>query len=1042
MIVELGHAGLGPACGRPLGDPGLSDRQRLAALFGGTALLAHLEAAGWRLAGGWGDGHVAPKGALSGLAAVAGRARDAVAPLLLDLLGRLFGREVAGRGLARRVARACAERWTVALTPLVLDVELVRLASEADFLLDVAWGEVRRALVSRRRDDRGRESLWIAGPPEARRRLLGETESFDAACALLGGPAGASLWLPAVAREASAPVLTKARELYRRGQFEQALHELAAADASSEAELLRAACHRHLGGFAASGASLRRLAAAEPRGEVLAEGLDLAPVVHSNLGEPGEVDHWLRLGRAGLRGRFAPRLALAEAEAALDRGEPAAMAEHLEAARPALETPDPAWRWHRVAAELEQSTGAPDRAAASYMQALRVGRRLALPFEAGRLWVGLGNARGELGDLAGAERALAHGARLLGRCEGPVVTTLALFNLAEVRLRRGRLLGVEQIVQASEADNVRQGHLRGWAHDQELAMRLDQVRGRVEASFVRMQRAVERLRAAGQSWRLAELHVLGARALGWLGRAEEAAALLAETTAEAIRETLEPEERPALWALAGCADRAWAEARGGPFERLWRELLDGGEPPPVAWAALQRLDPYRAARLVLDCERLAPDCAPPAWQRQARAALHRVGANRLAERIGREDVAVWRAVERFASRPAGETEAIPQLFADAGEVSCCLEWEGRGERVTLLGGECGGEELAAPCGDGALRLTTQRLGAAQRALFALALRDFVPPVAKTAGASPLLGESPALLSARERLQRLAAGEMPVLLLGESGTGKELAAREVHRGSARHGGPFVPVNCAALSETLIHSDLFGHSRGAFTGADRDRAGVFESARGGTVFLDEIGDLPLAVQGNLLRVLQEGEVRRLGESLPRKVDARIVAATHRDLSAMVRAGDFRADLFFRLRVATVRLPPLRERGRDVLGLAEAFLACRGPGATGTPARLSREAQAKLLAYAWPGNVRELQNVLTVARTLAGEGRIGPEHLELGSAEAAAAPAGDYQAQIERLRRRLIDEALAAARGRPAEAARRLGLTRQTLAYLLRRYGIKTS
>jgi transcriptional regulator with PAS, ATPase and Fis domain len=241
---------------------------------------------------------------------------------------------------------------------------------------------------------------------------------------------------------------------------------------------------------------------------------------------------------------------------------------------------------------------------------------------------------------------------------------------------------------------------------------------------------------------------------------------------------------------------------------------------------------------------------------------------------------------------------------------------------------------------------------------------------------------------------------------------------------------VAVNCAALSETLLLSDLFGHARGAFTGADRDRKGVFETAHGGTVFLDEIGDLPLTAQGMLLRVLQEGEIRRLGESAPRKVDARVLAATHRDLDRMVEEGSFRRDLYYRLRVGCVELPPLRHRGEDVLILADDFLSR-------SSVRLSRPARARLLAHRFPGNVRELQNVLAVAAALAGDGGlIEAGHLELP----AEAPSRDrssessYHRQVDALRRRLILEALEKHGGNRAEAARELGVSRQGLSYLI--------
>jgi DNA-binding NtrC family response regulator len=361
----------------------------------------------------------------------------------------------------------------------------------------------------------------------------------------------------------------------------------------------------------------------------------------------------------------------------------------------------------------------------------------------------------------------------------------------------------------------------------------------------------------------------------------------------------------------------------------------------------------------------------------------------------------------------------------------------RGEQV-LLAGAGGDEVLEAPFGDGHLVLRAARVDPVVKTLFRLLLRQ-LPAVRAAAAGQPvpgLVGESPALLAALARLPRLAQGEVPVMVLGESGTGKEVVARQVHRLSPRSGGIFLPINCAALSESLLLSDLFGHARGAFTGADRDHAGIFETARGGTVFLDEIGDLPLAAQGKLLRVLQEKEVRRVGESAPRKVDVRVVTATHRDLAAMTREGSFREDLYYRLRVAVVELPPLRDRGGDVLLLAEHFLARGSRGRR--PPRLSRAARERLLAHSWPGNVRELENVLEVAAALAEGGTIEAEHLQLGAGHGAAS--GTYHQQVESFRRRLVEEALAATGGSQAEAARRLGLTRQALSYLVRQLGVR--
>jgi transcriptional regulator with PAS, ATPase and Fis domain len=294
----------------------------------------------------------------------------------------------------------------------------------------------------------------------------------------------------------------------------------------------------------------------------------------------------------------------------------------------------------------------------------------------------------------------------------------------------------------------------------------------------------------------------------------------------------------------------------------------------------------------------------------------------------------------------------------------------------------------------------------------------------------MLGESPELKSALDRLALLAPSDLAILIQGETGTGKELAARRIHRLSPRAQLPFLAVNCAALPESLLLSDLFGHVKGSFTGADRDRAGIFEASRGGTVFLDEIGDLPLPAQGKLLRVLQEREVRRLGESVPRRVEVRIVAATHRNLSSMVRDGEFRRDLFYRLKVGSVVLPPLRQRGGDVLLLGEYFVVREGY-------QLSSDARRRLRSYPWPGNVRELRNTLEVAKALSDDYVIRPEHLELPESESGSVVG--YHQQVREFRRDLVREALRASGGNRSEAARNLGLSRQALSYLVRSLAI---
>jgi two-component system response regulator AtoC len=265
------------------------------------------------------------------------------------------------------------------------------------------------------------------------------------------------------------------------------------------------------------------------------------------------------------------------------------------------------------------------------------------------------------------------------------------------------------------------------------------------------------------------------------------------------------------------------------------------------------------------------------------------------------------------------------------------------------------------------------------------------------------------------------------------------ARAVHRLSPRSSGPFVPVNIPAIPPALAESELFGHARGAFTGADRDRRGLMEEAGGGTIFFDEIGDLAPPLQSKLLRTLQEREVRRVGENRSRPVDVRVVSATSRDLAREVEAGRFREDLFYRLHVALIRLPALRERGRDVIVLARHFLERYAREYGRGSLRLTAEAGAALARYAWPGNVRELQNAMAQAAALCEGG--GPVGLELlpesvrGAREAAAAATGDYRSRVDAHRRDLIADALDRTGGNRSRAARELGLSRQALLYLIR-------
>lgn len=299
--------------------------------------------------------------------------------------------------------------------------------------------------------------------------------------------------------------------------------------------------------------------------------------------------------------------------------------------------------------------------------------------------------------------------------------------------------------------------------------------------------------------------------------------------------------------------------------------------------------------------------------------------------------------------------------------------------------------------------------------------------------SRLVGGSPAFLNALATARQAADSDATILVLGESGTGKELFAQEVHRQSRRANAPFMAIQCAALPESIIESELFGHEAGAFTGAVGRRPGLFESADGGTVFLDEIGELPPSTQVKLLRVLQEREVQRVGGTQPIPVDVRIVAATHRDLETMVRERTFREDLFYRLDVIRIPIPPLRERGGDIELLAAHFLDVYSEANGGKVKGFTPEARRALPVHAWPGNVRELENAIERAVVLDTDGWVGLDDLPAAVSETEAAPAtvsipvGTTLAEAER---QLILATLAHAGGDKALTASLLGVGRRTI------------
>lgn len=304
----------------------------------------------------------------------------------------------------------------------------------------------------------------------------------------------------------------------------------------------------------------------------------------------------------------------------------------------------------------------------------------------------------------------------------------------------------------------------------------------------------------------------------------------------------------------------------------------------------------------------------------------------------------------------------------------------------------------------------------------------------------LIGSSPKIREVFRMIRRVGPSDVPVLITGESGTGKELVARAIHRQSQRKDAAFVAINCGAIPDTLIESELFGHEKGAFTGAAQQRKGRIENAQGGTLFLDEIGDIPLPLQVKLLRFLQDHEIQRLGGKDSILVDTRVIAATNVDLRAAIANGRFREDLYYRLCVVTVAVPPLRERRADIPVLARAFLARFADDQRKSITGLTSEAMVALTDHLWPGNVRELENRLKRAVVMAEGKSVTPANLELEQAGVSGKEATTLKGSRESQEKELVLLAMERAQGNISRAATELGISRPTLYQLLARYGLK--
>ena len=617
-----------------------------------------------------------------------------------------------------------------------------------------------------------------------------------------------------------------------------------------------------------------------------------------------------------------------------------------------------------------------------------------LRFSAGYVALGLGRP-GEARELFRAARDAAR---------EPSRKADALYDLSVAAAADGDLAGaeasLEEALRLYSAAGERERYVTALGQRAALAL----LRSDARAAHADLRVVLSHDRAPGRSFQLLFSVPLRQRLALADGDGAEAAEAFAEAAPLLAAHPAHPATREVL-VLEG----ARLLAAGLAAEALSR--LGEAEPYPDARSGVEPLRTRLAASARGDLGR--PGALPASLDAAERELL--LAEQRLA-RGAPPGAAALRTLAARLERPEGPVEVVARL----------LEWRGRFSAFFAA-------PEAEPFREVALR-------AARRAGLDGAVGGF-PSVrrAATGAGAPEAVEWGAVAqdeATRELLRtarRVAPRRIPVLLLGESGTGKEVFAREIHEASGR-GGPFVAVNVAALPESLAEAELFGAARGAFTGADRDRAGVLEAASGGTLFLDEIGDLALPVQAKLLRALQEREVRRLGETRTRPVDLRLVSATHRDPARLVAEGRFRADLLYRVGGITLTLPPLRERPRDLRALLERALA----GAPVSPA-----ARAALLAWSWPGNVRELLSAVEAARALAGDGgTIGKEHLPpalRGRPDPPAGATGRYRRAVDEAKRRVVLETLAEAGGNRTRAAALLGLSRQSLLYEMKRLGI---
>ena len=832
-----------------------TDRDRAAFLLQGAALLAHVRAAGWRLEA-WQELRVDAEGVLRIPPASVQPARDDRLPqaLLRQLVVLLFGSESApGRSAVRAVLRPLFETWRDELLPVSGNRMVADILARAPFLLGNKF-EAARASLFAVLEDRDGERVAVAGQSRWRRILAG-MDGGEGRRIAAGGDAARSYWQRVRDADSESPPPNApedrsalARLLLEDGRFEAALR-LVKDSRRTDDILVRLRAQLRLGRTVAARRSLSTLENRSLSGRRALEQCELAIGIQAAAGRSDQLRSW---SERVLDAAIGPQAAHGRVMCALAKwelGELDAMAGLLE---PAVGEPDQ-WMDVLARARLASANGRFSEAERLLAVGLRRLRERLPVYERALLWNELATVRLAVNDFAAAERAARIAVSLFRRCDGPAGRAAAHGKLSEIRIRTGRFTGVPETIENLRRESLMAGSAPGVVEARLLEARLFVSLGRWESVLECCETALENLRGRRTGWRqLRSLRLLSARALVQLGRGGEAV----EELSEALERPLaawtpaEVDDLSPLLLLAGLRDEARAVAVGAAQEGLWGAVGEKRSPSAADWRQVEAQVPFRAALTVHDLVCLEVETVPVELVASAVRILSAAGAEALVQRVDGARIGPWRALRLFLATPDPDADAYRILMAAAGHPEARLAVHGSAggfgsldaSGEVLLQGPGGGDRFAVDAAAGRLVLSAKGIDEPARALAAaVATRlstsarrrrrasELAEP--RRAGTTGMVGKSKALLDVQARIDKFAAHDLPVLILGESGTGKELLARQLHRSSARASRPWLAVNCAALPDGLLLSDLFGHRRGAFTGADSDRVGVFESADGG-------------------------------------------------------------------------------------------------------------------------------------------------------------------------------------------------------------------